>query len=101
LDIDHFKAINDTHGHPVGDQVLRDFAKRVSEAVRGIDVVARMGGEEFVVAMPETEPDLAMLIGERLREKIAGRPFMLPEGRGELIVTVSIGVSALSGTDDT
>lgn len=94
LDIDHFKTINDTYGHPIGDVVLREFAHRVARAVRGIDVVARLGGEEFIVAMPETDDDAALQIGERLREKIAVRPFILPDQHGELQVTVSIGVSS-------
>ena len=93
LDIDHFKSVNDTYGHPAGDAVLREFAKRLKMAVRGIDLVARIGGEEFVIAMPETDGDLALRIGERLREKISDDPFVLTDGPGEVPVTVSIGLS--------
>ena len=100
LDIDHFKVINDGHGHAAGDEVLREFSRRVRKAVRGIDLACRLGGEEFVVAMPDTDAALAMLVGERLRQKIASEPFGLPEG-GSLPVTVSIGISSLIGAEDT
>ncbi len=101
MDIDHFKAVNDTHGHPAGDAVLAEFAKRVSRAMRGIDIVARMGGEEFVVAMPETDVHQAERIGERLRAVVSDRPFVLPNGEVEINVTVSIGVSSLLPEGDT
>ena len=84
IDIDHFKSINDSHGHAAGDEVLREFARRVQKAVRGIDVACRLGGEEFVVAMPDTDAPLALLVGERLRQKIAAERFRVPE-RGEPI----------------
>jgi two-component system cell cycle response regulator len=100
LDIDHFKLINDSHGHAAGDEVLREFSRRVRKAVRGIDLACRLGGEEFVVAMPDTDAALAVLVGERLRQKIAGEPFSLPEG-GALPVTVSIGISSLVAAEDT
>ena len=79
LDIDHFKTINDTYGHAAGDEVLREFSRRVRKAVRGIDLACRLGGEEFVVAMPDTDAALALLVGERLRQKIAGEPFAIGE----------------------
>src|SRR6185369_7647854 len=72
LDIDHFKQINDTYGHAAGDEVLREFSRRVRKAVRGIDLACRLGGEEFVIAMPDTDGALAVLVGERIRQKIAG-----------------------------
>jgi two-component system cell cycle response regulator len=101
LDIDHFKTINDQHGHLVGDDVLREFSRRVRKAVRGIDLTSRMGGEEFVVAMPDTDAALAMLVGERLRERIANDPFLTSDGAGSIAVTVSIGVASLISDDDT
>ena len=101
LDIDHFKTINDTHGHDAGDDVLREFSRRVRKAVRGIDLACRMGGEEFVLAMPDTDATLAVLVGERIRETIADEPFVLPGGKAETTVTVSIGVSSLVSGDDT
>jgi two-component system, cell cycle response regulator len=101
LDIDHFKSINDTHGHAAGDEVLREFSRRVRKAVRGIDLACRMGGEEFVVAMPDTDAALAMLVGERLRQKIAGEPFATGDAGVNVNVTVSIGICSLTSPDDT
>jgi diguanylate cyclase (GGDEF)-like protein len=74
-DIDHFKAINDVHGHEGGDDVLKDFARRVRGAVRGADLACRYGGEEFVVIMPDTTLDVAAQVAERLRDAIATAPF--------------------------
>ncbi|MCW5697799.1 MAG: PleD family two-component system response regulator [Bauldia sp.] len=101
LDVDHFKAINDTLGHGAGDEVLTEFSRRLRGAVRGIDLACRYGGEEFVVAMPDTDPALAYLVGERLRLKIAGEPFAVGAGVEPVKVTVSIGVAALAGPEDT
>lgn len=100
LDIDHFKSINDSLGHAAGDDVLREFSRRMRKAVRGIDLACRLGGEEFVLAMPDTDAALAFLVGERIRQKIAGEPFVLADGRSAG-VTVSIGVSSLASPDDT
>jgi two-component system cell cycle response regulator len=96
LDIDHFKTINDGYGHSAGDDVLREFSRRVRKAVRGIDLACRLGGEEFVVAMPDTDSALAVLVGERIRQKIAGEPFQVG-----ITVTVSVGVATLSSPNDT
>jgi two-component system, cell cycle response regulator len=101
LDIDHFKSINDGFGHLVGDDVLREFSRRVRKAVRGIDLACRMGGEEFVIAMPDTDAALAMLVAERLRQKIAVERFRIPESQESIEVTVSIGISSLVGAEDT
>jgi two-component system, cell cycle response regulator len=97
VDADRFKAINDEHGHAVGDIVLRELAARLRERVRREDVVGRWGGEEFVVALPETTPDGAAAVAESLRAAIAGTPV---EADGlALDVTVSIGVAAWTGQD--
>jgi two-component system cell cycle response regulator len=93
LDIDHFKTVNDRYGHPAGDAVLRQLAERATRYVRSVDLVGRMGGEEFVVVMPETSLAGAVVGAERLRAAVAARPFSLPDG-GSLPVTVSIGVAA-------
>ncbi|MCW2995271.1 MAG: hypothetical protein JWQ18_2766, partial [Conexibacter sp.] len=93
IDADRFKAINDRHGHHVGDVVLRELAARLRERVRREDVVGRWGGEEFVVALPETTPDGAAAVAESLREAIAAVPI------AELAVTVSIGVAAWTGQE--
>lgn len=100
LDIDHFKSINDGFGHAAGDEVLREFSRRVRKAVRGIDLAARLGGEEFVIAMPDTDAALALLVGERLRQKIAGEPFVVQDGSRHLTVTVSIGINSLVSGED-
>jgi two-component system cell cycle response regulator len=99
-DIDRFKSINDTHGHEGGDDVLREFASRLRKNVRGIDLACRYGGEEFVVVMPDTEFDIAMRVGERIRAGIAGQTFAVARGATAIDVTVSIGVaSMLKGKD--
>jgi two-component system cell cycle response regulator len=100
LDIDHFKTINDGYGHSAGDDVLREFSRRVRKAVRGIDLACRLGGEEFVVAMPDTDAALALLVGERIRQKIAGEPFLITAA-GSITVTVSVGVASLHSPNDT
>ncbi|MBO6503231.1 MAG: PleD family two-component system response regulator [Kordiimonadaceae bacterium] len=93
MDIDHFKKVNDTFGHAVGDKVLKEFAARVGRNIRGVDLAARYGGEEFVVMMPETPADWALMIGNRLREEIASKSFDFDLPEGEISVTVSIGVA--------
>lgn len=101
LDIDYFKSINDTYGHQAGDDVLREFARRLRKAVRGIDLVCRYGGEEFVVVMPETNRGLAYTVAERIRERIAALPFAITGRTREIPVTISIGVSSFSPTIQT
>ena len=100
MDIDHFKKVNDTFGHAVGDKVLKEFAARIGRNIRGVDLAARYGGEEFVVMMPETPADWALMIGNRLREEIANTPFDFGQPEGGIPVTVSIGV-ATSKPDQT
>lgn len=80
LDIDFFKAVNDTYGHDAGDDVLREFACRIRKSIRGIDLACRYGGEEFVVVMPETDLRIASLVAERLRAAVAGEPFAIENG---------------------
>jgi two-component system cell cycle response regulator len=100
LDIDHFKAVNDAHGHDAGDAVLKIFAARVKRALRGVDLMCRFGGEEFVVIMPDTRLPVAKIVGERLRAAVAGSPFLIEKGACAIAVTVSIGI-AESLPDDT
>jgi two-component system cell cycle response regulator len=100
LDIDYFKAINDTHGHDAGDDVLREFAVRIKKSIRGIDLACRYGGEEFVVVMPETDLAVATMVAERLRRRIATEPFPIQEGSCSMEVTISVGISALTKDDD-
>jgi len=101
MDIDHFKVVNDSHGHAAGDSVLREFASRLRRNIRGIDLACRLGGEEFVVVMPETDLLKAYLVGERLRQCIAAAPFYAGETVGTLKVTASVGVATLEFADDT
>jgi two-component system cell cycle response regulator len=95
LDIDHFKAINDTYGHDGGDDVLREFAVRLKKSIRGIDLACRYGGEEFVLVMPETSLDVARIVAERLRRGIAGESFSIGKGGKRIDVTISIGLATL------
>ncbi|HEY4273847.1 MAG TPA: PleD family two-component system response regulator, partial [Rhizomicrobium sp.] len=75
MDIDYFKSVNDTYGHDIGDEVLKEFASRIAANVRGIDLACRYGGEEFVVVMPDTDVDFAYSVSERLRHSIETTPF--------------------------
>jgi two-component system, cell cycle response regulator len=93
FDIDHFKRINDTYGHPAGDEILRQIARRAQDSVRSDDLVARLGGEEFAVVMPETGLAIAAAVANRLRLEIASKPFTLPAGGDRVDVTISIGVT--------
>ncbi len=101
IDIDFFKKVNDTHGHGVGDEVLRDVATRISRNCREFDLAARMGGEEFVTIMPNSNLAVAEMVAERLRGKIADIPFAVSADVGSLEVTVSIGVALTIGDGDT
>jgi two-component system cell cycle response regulator len=100
VDIDYFKAVNDTHGHDAGDDVLREFALRIRKAIRNIDLACRYGGEEFVIVMPETDMAVATMVAERLRRRIATEPFAIQQGARNLDVTISIGIAALAGATD-
>lgn len=99
-DIDHFKAINDTHGHDIGDFVLRKFAERLRRNTRRSDLACRMGGEEFLLIMPNTGLPGAYRIGERIRTRIASEAFRTGEGT-RLRVTASVGIAALDGESET
>jgi two-component system cell cycle response regulator len=100
LDIDYFKSINDSFGHDAGDDVLRDIALRIKRSISGIDLACRCGGEEFVIVMPETDMAVAAMVAERLRRRIAAKPFVISQGQRSIPVTLSIGISALRGQDD-
>ena len=100
VDIDHFKQVNDIHGHDAGDDVLRQFAGRIGKNVRNLDMACRYGGEEFVLLMPDTDIQLATIVAERMRREIAAHPFVIHGGTKQITVTVSVGASCMDGTDD-
>ena len=93
FDIDHFKRVNDLHGHAAGDDVLRQIAARARASVRSVDLVARLGGEEFAVVMPDTPLAIATTVADRLRLAIANEPFRVAAGGERLRVTLSIGAT--------
>jgi len=103
MDLDHFKKINDTHGHATGDCVLKEVAHRLSHGIREVDLVARIGGEEFVVVMPDSTDGIGVKVADRLRLAVASTPFETPPPAGALSVTVSVGVAVVgvgeSGAD--
>ncbi len=99
-DIDYFKSVNDTYGHDSGDTVLREFAARFRRNTRGIDLACRMGGEEFVIIMPDTDLARAIQVGERLRACVASDPFEINSDT-LLRVTASVGIATLERADDT
>jgi diguanylate cyclase (GGDEF)-like protein len=98
LDIDHFKAINDTHGHAVGDEVIRSLVNLVHTSLRAEDLLGRIGGEEFVVFMADTDGTKAALVAEKLRTRIAGAPIIV--NALSLQVTASIGIAEMRPSDD-
>ncbi|MEI6531412.1 MAG: diguanylate cyclase [Chlamydiota bacterium] len=93
IDFDHFKKINDQHGHLAGDSMLKHFAELLSKSLRNYDIVARFGGEEFVIILPNTSPENALLVAEKLRKKTETTPLHF-EGV-EIGLTISIGVACL------
>ncbi|MGQ2919511.1 MULTISPECIES: PleD family two-component system response regulator [Rhizobium] len=96
-DIDRFKLVNDTYGHDVGDEVLREFSARIRSTVRGADLACRYGGEEFVVVMPDTPMELAASVAERLRAIVEDKPFYVRSIDRELSITASLGIATSKG----
>jgi two-component system cell cycle response regulator len=99
MDLDKFKAINDRFGHDAGDAVLKEFSHRLQANIRGVDLVARFGGEEFFVAMPDIDHDAAAHAAERIRQAVEHVPFAVPGTAERIHLTVSIGV-AIAGPRD-
>jgi diguanylate cyclase (GGDEF)-like protein len=98
VDIDHFKQVNDSFGHDVGDHVIRQVAEMISHMCRASDVVARTGGEEFLLVLPDTTLDSARILAERIRENVAESPLSVDSQ--QINVTISLGVSCISGEID-
>ena len=96
MDIDRFKSINDEHGHDAGDEVLKTLARTCVEQLREVDILARLGGEEFAVLLPDTGLEGARLVAERLREALGAASVDLPDGKG-IRFTVSIGAAEHAG----
>ena len=96
-DIDHFKLFNDSHGHQIGDQVLRLVAQVLTQSIKGRDLAARYGGEEFAVILPQTELEGARLLAEQVRKTVAGNRIRLKSNRQQLgNITLSIGCAQLA-----
>ena len=95
LDLDHFKSVNDTHGHAAGDEVLKVMARRWAQQIRDSDLLARMGGEEFCILLPGADLEGARGVAEKIRLATCSTPVMVTEGDGRrpLPVTVSIGLA--------
>jgi diguanylate cyclase (GGDEF)-like protein len=97
MDVDHFKNINDTHGHSVGDEVLKKITALINGSLRHGDVLGRVGGEEFAVFLPNTDANAALAIAQRIRAKVCSEPLMLDST--PIVCSVSIGVSVLKAGD--
>jgi len=97
LDIDHFKRVNDEFGHPAGDEVIREVARRLRDNIRALDLPARYGGEEFALICPSTSLDAALGLAERLRLVVAETP--VETGGEQIHISLSAGVAQMEGTD--
>ena len=92
IDLDRFKTVNDTHGHPTGDLVLQFISKTLQTNCRGYDLIGRLGGEEFILLLPKTDLTQAGVIAERIRQVVANTA--IPTTKGPVLVTLSMGVSS-------
>ena len=97
MDIDYFSRVNNSYGHLAGDDVLRQFAERLIENIRGFDLACRYGGEEFVVILSDTDPEVACFVGERLRRAVERTTFSVEQASTGIPVTVSVGVASSTG----
>ncbi|MEO8630795.1 MAG: diguanylate cyclase, partial [Betaproteobacteria bacterium] len=96
VDIDHFKAVNDKYGHLAGDACLKAVAGVLADSVRAVDLVARFGGEEFAVLLPETSVAQSLLAAERLRSKVQAQPVSIGDSAPPLAITISVGATSLA-----
>ena len=100
-DIDKFKAVNDTHGHDVGDAVIAEVANRIRKNVRNVDIACRYGGEEFVIIMPDTDIAYAHFVAERIRREVEEHPVIAGNGSKQIYTTISMGLSCIEPLSDT
>jgi diguanylate cyclase (GGDEF)-like protein len=98
IDVDNFKTVNDSLGHNVGDQLLKELAQRLSHQMRGYDFAARYGGDEFVVLLPQSSKGGSLALAERLRQIVDSEPFLKTEGIN-IHLSISIGIAAFSGSE--
>ena len=101
LDIDDFKKVNDTYGHPFGDLVLKEIARTCSAIIRGSDILARFGGEEFCIILPESDAAGAENFGNRIRKAVADIRLLFEESSTSVSITVSIGIAVLEKSTET
>ena len=101
MDIDHFKIVNDTHGHNAGDDVLKVFSQRIKDSLRSFDLVARLGGEEFIAILPDVSEKRAHMVAERLRRSIADVPIPCSAEGGALEITTSVGGAVIKDGEHT
>lgn len=99
MDLDHFKAVNDGHGHPAGDQVLRQVIAFASKQLRNYDSIFRYGGEEFLFCLPNSDEEVAVSVIERLRQGLAELPIILPGGES-ITITASFGIARMEGEQE-
>ena len=98
FDLDHFKNINDTYGHLIGDDILKEIAQKVVSQLRTLDIYARYGGEEFIICLPETMPNDAVIVAERIRNIVEECKFK--ENDHLITVTISLGIASLTDTEE-
>ena len=99
IDLDYFKQVNDNYGHLVGDELLKQVSLRLKKSIRGDDILARFGGEEFIFLLPNTNLNQAYIIAERIRQNIEATPYKIQLEINPLINTISLGVSTLKKGD--
>ncbi len=101
IDVDHFKRINDTYGHDVGDKVLAEIATLIQSCLRETDICARIGGEEFSAFLPDTQENGAFWVADRICSRISKHQFFVADGKPPMSITVSIGIAGANAASDT